>query len=383
MKKIVVTSWCCLLIVVCAARGYAQEPISLGLPVVVNMMVYDKVKTLTIKVDGEYSIFNKNGKIIAAGSAMHKTKLIARISDFFLSNRVIGEQKLLIRAYNGAHIFLNGNPYAESVEFVINGKGSFSVLNRVKLERYLIGVLAGEIDDETPIEAMKAQAIISRTFAIFSLLKNPESAYHMTLKNPQAYRPIMFRSSKYSKAVKDTEGMILTFKGCVFPTYFSAVCGGSTEFSGNVWKLDFDLPATIKCPHCRQARQYRWDLSMTVKELKRLLVKNGLKIGTIYSLEPKKKSAVSDRVTEVIVKHSKGISYVRTNWLRGVMGNDRLRSTSFTAKIENDKVTFSGQGWGHGVGLCQEGAAKMGAEGKSYEEILSFYYPGTELKRIE
>lgn len=383
MRLLRITFWCGVLVVLLCARAYAQEAMSLRLPVVVHMKVYDKIKSLTIKVDGEYCIFDKDGKIISAGSGMQKTKLIARINDFFLSNRMIGEQKLMIKVYGGAHIFLNGNPYTESIHVTIDGRGSFSVINMVKLEKYLIGVLAGEIDDETPLEAMKAQAIISRTFAIFSLLKNPESVYHMTTKNPQAYRPILFQKSNYSKAVKETEGTILTFNGCVFPTYFSAVCGGSTEFSGNVWELDFDLPSTIKCPYCKQSEQFRWALTTSLSDLKKKLVKNGLKIGIINSLEPKKKSAVSDRVTELIVKHSKGNTYVRTNWLRGIMGSDRMRSTNFTVDVDKEKVTFSGRGWGHGVGLCQDGAAKMAADGKSCQDILDFYYPGTELKRIE
>jgi len=383
MKRLLLTILFCACLLSCGTRAFAQGAIQLRLPVVVHMMVYDKVKSLSIKVDGEYCIFDKNGKIIAAGSGLKKTKLIARINDFFLSNRMIGEQKLMIKAYAGAHIFLNGSPFSESVQVSINGKGSFSVINMVKLEKYLVGVLAGEIDDETPLEAMKAQAIISRTFAIFSLLKKPESVYQMTTKNPQAYRPILFQKSNYSRAVKETEGIILTFNGCVFPTYFSAVCGGSTEFSGNVWELDFDLPATITCPYCKGSAQYRWDMSLPLDAFRKLLVRNGLKIGTISSLEPKKKSAVSDRVTELIVKHSKGITYVRTNWLRGVIGSDRMRSTSFTAEIEKGKVKFTGRGWGHGVGLCQDGAAKMAAGGKSFQDILSYYYPGTELKRIE
>ncbi|HRZ87146.1 MAG TPA: SpoIID/LytB domain-containing protein [bacterium] len=370
----------CLAIVPAAA----QEGIQLGMPIVVNMMVFSKTKSVTVKIDGEYTIFDGEGKIIQVGTSITKAKLIARLDQFFLANHMIGADRITIKTYGGVHIFLNGNPFGECMEFSINGKGTFSAINRIKLEKYLIGVLAGEIDDDTPLEAMKAQAVISRTFAVFSLLRNPDSKYQMTMTNPQAYRPIFLKqTSSYARAVKETEGVILTYKNCVFPTYFSAVCGGETEFSGNVWELDFELPETIKCPYCRHAPEIEWRYSISLANLKKKLNKGGMKIGEISSIDPKKKSAVSERVTELVIRHSKGITHARSNWLRNALGSDQVRSTNFSVAMEDGKAVFAGRGWGHGVGLCQAGAAEMGKEGCNYQDILRFYYPGSEIKKLD
>ncbi|MFC2149388.1 SpoIID/LytB domain-containing protein [Candidatus Auribacterota bacterium] len=379
---LLITAAALALVVLVSAPAFAEKNKQRKISSRIRMQVYPWKKTVSVEVNGRYAFLNKEKKITKAGYRLNGSKLTVRLNKFYLNHRYIGDDKIVLRGMRGALIFLNGAPYAQEIEFRIKKPGVFTAINCVNLEAYLKGVLAGEVLPNTSHEALKAQAVISRTCAIYSMLNPRGASFHVAKRFPQNYKAKESYEDTFKKALKDTEGEIVYYKGRIMPAYFCTVCGGKTDDGALVWDIDQELPRGVECPYCRKAKNYFWGYETTAGKLRRMLLKNGYKVGDLISIVPKSKNSSSRRVSKLVIKHTKGVISIDSAWLRKKLGPNNLKSTIFDVAINGDIVRFTGRGWGHGVGLCQEGAAKMASTGKNYQEILKFYYPGSEVRKI-
>ncbi|MEW6096289.1 MAG: SpoIID/LytB domain-containing protein [bacterium] len=287
----------------------------------------------------------------------------------------------LLKPIVGAKALVNGNKYRGEIEVEINGD-EIKVINVIDLEEYLYGVIKNEMSSNAPMEALKAQAVIARTFALANLKKHEEEGYNLCSKvHCQVYKGMDTETDSVINAVNSTQAQVLTYNGEIAKIFYHAWCGGITADASSVWGQDISYLKEVPDPFCRKLGNNGWQYTFALNEIKDILNKNGFNIGNISSIYEGSKSK-SERVNEVVIIHTNGTTAISSNKFRLMVGPDKIWSTLFTIRRNGNKVTFQGRGKGHGVGLCQQGAIMMGKLGYNYKQILGFYYPGIYLRSV-
>lgn len=263
------------------------------------------------------------------------------------------------------------NGYRTIVRLFHHSEG---VIIELPLEDYLLGVLAREMGAGFPLEALKAQAVLSRTFLYELALRSPLNApYHVRGDTShQAFR-IGAISPEMITAVVSTRGEILTFEGAPAVVFFHADNGGISEDPRYVWGFSFPYYRIQRDPFSNQVPP--WRLVLSPEELGRVF-----RFANLRTLELFR--SPSGRVMEVVLKGGNRVVRLKGNEFRLTLGSTRLKSLKFRLAKEGRELVFFGEGYGHGVGLSQWGAKRMAEAGLGYKEILSFYYPGTVLLRL-
>ena len=260
------------------------------------------------------------------------------------------------------------------------GDGMAYVVNDVDLETYVKGVLPAEMFSKWPAEALKAQAVAARTYAVFSACYHAQDFYHVVSTTAsQVYKGAGVRVPSTDAAVDATKGEILHYGNEIFPAYFHSTCGGHTSSVNEVWDQNpFPTLTGVYCPFCADSPHYRWQNAVSCAEVSTRLMKNGYSDETIKNIEIARDDGAG-RVTWLRLIGMSETTVFRANDIRIFVLPDILKSTFFT--ITSDGTTFHihGFGWGHGVGLCQWGARKMAEDGYDYRAILGFYYQSSRL----
>lgn len=266
-----------------------------------------------------------------------------------------------------------------------------TVVARMSLEDYLGGVLAGEVPYERwHAEAMKTQAVTSRTFALYQVSKSTAAPYDVesTIMS-QVFKPAARNHPAIASAVKSTRGLALTNDGTVFCAYFHSTCGSHTEPGALVFPDVGNVPPLrgVDCNYCAQSPSYRWRATFSKSALEQKLRVSNPNLGTISKLEFL--NAVGqplrqyERASLVKVHHSGGVLSLQGNQFRLLANPKELKSLSFESVTERgDALDIAGAGFGHGAGLCQWGSQGLALTGYGYAQILGKYFPGAELTRM-
>lgn len=283
---------------------------------------------------------------------------------------------ILLKPIVGANVLVNGNKYRGEIEIRRN-RNEIRIINIIDLEKYLYGVLKNEMSAKAPIEALKAQAVIARTFALTNLKKHEAEGYHLCQKvHCQVYKGMDTEAESVIKAVDATQGQVLTYNGEIANTLYHAWCGGMTANPNSVWGQNISYLNEVYDPFCKNTANKEWKYIISLNELQNIF--NTGNISSIY-IDSKNEGG---RVNNVIINHTNGLTTIPSHKFRSMVGFDKIWSTMFTIKSNGDKAVFQGKGKGHGVGLCQKGAIAMAELGYNYKQILGFYYQGVYLRSI-
>jgi stage II sporulation protein D len=279
-------------------------------------------------------------------------------------------------------VYVNNKPYRGLAELTVADKGIL-VVNQLPLEEYLVGLINCEISSAWPIEAVKAQALIARTYALHRKLARQNSSFHLESSViDQVYEGCLIEDSRARRAVFETEGEVLTFRGTIIQAFYHSSCGGRTEASENVWGAPFSYLKGVDCQYCLTApTATTWEYRLSLKEIEERLRAAGHKISGLYDIRTGPLNA-RGRLKLVSLVASRGSNSITGDQFRKAIGYSVIKSTRFTVKNEKNDISFSGSGNGHGVGLCQWGAKQRALDGFKSGEILSYYYPGTEIKKL-
>ena len=343
-------------------------------------LLFSPLYSLTIRVKlPEEKLLSAKGKVTIKGMGEEKNFLspygVLRVRDNRLIYQGIDWGKV-IEFSPKENLFQWGNRKYRGLLKIYLKEGKIIPVNYLNIEDFLRGVIKGEISPSWPEETLKAQIVAARSYAVYSL--SPGKLFDVTAGiNDMVYGGVYWEDKRVSGAVRETEKEILVREGKVVPGYFSACCGGYTEWANWVWKKAPEYFVGVPCPFCIESPYYQWRLRISKRALSRCLDVGNIKTLEIISFTP------SGRVNEIKVKGEKKEKIYKGNTFREKIGYSRLRSTFFTFRTGLFFITFSGRGWGHGVGLCQWGARKMGELGYSYREILNFYYPFAEVSTYE
>jgi len=279
-------------------------------------------------------------------------------------------------------VHLNARPYRGIIEVTVTDRGLL-VVNELPLEDYLTGLINCEISSAWPIEAVKAQAVIARTYAINRKNARKNAFYHLeSTVMDQVYEGCLIEDSRARRAVAETSGEVLTYDGAIIQAFYHSNCGGRTEAAANVW--GGTSPPYLKgvdCQYCLTSPSSAWEQRLTLREIGERLKAAGIGVAAVTDIRPGARNN-RGRLRNVVVVSSRGETAVGGDLFRKSIGYGVIKSTNFTVTVANGEAVFSGLGNGHGVGLCQWGAKQRALDGFGYGEILSYYYPGTELKRL-
>lgn len=274
----------------------------------------------------------------------------------------------------GEPVFINDIGYRGKFE-LHNILGKIHIINIVNVEEYLYSVIPSEMPASWNQEALKAQAVASRTYTFYHLLKKNKSQaiYDIdSTTNFQVYKGIVSENPDSTKAVQETNGIIMTYEHEPILAYFHSSSGGKTIDPKYVWK-GCDLPYIrgVKCNFDKESPHYNWEVILSIDEISDALMKKYSRMGKIKSISFKR---FDSRVVEVNIVHSSGDISLTGNEFRLLFPGSKIRSTFFTSERKGTSLVLNGKGWGHGVGMSQWGAKGRGEQGQDYKEILNHYY---------
>ena len=302
---------------------------------------------------------------------------------------LVGREKLrgdvlTIRPSGAGELALDGRRYRGALELRHKG-GGLTAVNIVPVDDYLRSVVPEEMPVDWPAEAIKAQSVAARSFALASSGRHAGEGYDLcTTTHCQLYTGTAAEKSASNAAIKATRGEVLTYGGKPIEALFHTDSGGMTENSEDVWGSHVPY---LRAAKDTPAKTMPWTKTISRADLERKLAAKGHDIGKARSIalsplaigRAAKDRTVSGRVKTMTVKGTKGTATLSGTTWRSLLG---LKSTLFDAKLTKDAVTFTGYGSGHGLGISQWGAERMAAKGKSYADILHHYYTGTKLQQL-
>ncbi|MBS4022253.1 MAG: stage II sporulation protein D [Dethiobacter sp.] len=263
------------------------------------------------------------------------------------------------------------------------------------LEEYLVGVVAAEMPASFGQEALKAQAVVARTYTVNQMIHyggpgcsvNPGADICTISGHCQAWETeedslgkwpaadAAAHLNKIRQAVRDTAGKVITYDGKLIDAVFHSTCGGQTEDSEKVWSTAMPYLRGVACTYCEGTRWWLTEQKLSSAKFATNILPYVTAVPVSSAGRPLLEAASRSDSGRVLTLRVAGES-VRGRDFRSAMG---LPSTNFTWKIDGEQITFTSRGYGHGVGLCQYGADGQAKAGKTYEEIISYYYTGIEM----
>jgi stage II sporulation protein D len=275
-------------------------------------------------------------------------------------------------------IMINNKPYRGTIE-LITLNGNLVVINELPLEQYLVGVINSEISSTWPMESIKVQAVIARTYAVFKRNERSRAPYHLEATvMDQVYNGSELEDSRAARGVYETAGQVLTYNGAVIQAFYHANCGGHTEDVENVWGFSLPYLKGVDCQYCAANGQVGWEQAIPLSKIESLLRGAGHKVYGLVDIKPGSRNS-RGRLKTVLLITERGTMSIPATKFRMAVGSTTVKSTDLTVRVDGGMAYFRGTGYGHGVGLCQWGAKQRALDGFSYAEILLYYYPGTEL----
>lgn len=336
------------------------------------------------------------------------------------------------------------NSYRGQVEFLRKTDSDMTIINVLPMEEYLYGVVPNEMQASSNIEALKAQAIAARTYAYKMINKHASNGFNLcSTTDCHVYKGYASENPNTNKAVDETKDMVVTYNGSLAETLYFSSSGGRTEAAVNVWGTDFPYLQSVEDKYeSGQSTNYNWSVTYTVEQISEKLKSYG--VGTVTSIEITKRSEAGRPIEIVIkgtlkpegvvITKDKCRTFLGLNsqWYTIYAAGSNTNTTNDSYYIKNKNITqpiskikvksatgetkqldsfknitivgangakkntasssssgqiasstgytFVGKGWGHAVGMSQEGARGYANAGYTYDQILAHYYTGTKIE---
>ena len=264
---------------------------------------------------------------------------------------------------------------------VMARKGQLLAVAAIPLETYVAAVVSRETPPKFFPEALKAMAVAVRTYSLGMTRSPRDAAYDVAGSvEDQVFDGIDNVAPQFREAAEATRGEVGLFRGELARTVYHSTCGGRTESAANAWGKGTPYLRDQPCIDCSESPVYRWEYKMSAAEGRRVAQALGVRAGKDLWI-----SVVAWTTTGRASRlrlSSGGVSReVSAAEFRKVAGYARVRSLKMEILPAEDGWIFKGQGYGHGVGMCQFGANGMAKAGLGYRQILERYYPGIEIGR--
>lgn len=322
---------------------------------------------------------------------------------------VWSDEPVVARADANGLLSVDGKPYRGDMAFAGTDSG-LSVVNVVKIDDYLRGVVPLEIGTTAPDDsaAVQAQAVTARSYAYIHLSTDPRQSFDLTGGTlDQVYGGVAVETPVSSEAVESTRTQVLKYAGRVVNAPYHSTCGGTTAAASEIWRSNDEpylqrvsdrIPGSSRY-YCDLAPRFRWTRTIEGPALTAALAQYLPTYASVPNRTPGIPREVtigshtpSGRVGTVTITTDRGNFVVRGNDMRFVLrppNGEILNSTYFSIETTSApdgsiaRLTLHGMGYGHGVGMCQSGAIGRARAGQDYRTILRTYYPGTTVGPVE
>jgi stage II sporulation protein D len=351
--------------------------------------------TVQIGVDGEYQVLPvESSRVIGRGKRLERASVTAAPSGIRIGKNLYPVSRLEIVPERSPSVWVGRHQYRGTLRLFRRSGGSIVAVNVLPLEDYIASVVDSEMPGKFPAAAREAQALVARTYALYQMqasANHPFFDVHATTRS-QKYLGYQYRdqnnrrlageSRNSRKIAGRTRGMVCTFQGRIFCTYYSAVCGGRTTAGKDVFS-DAALPLkSVECRWCRDASRYRWRVDYAKSEVGSRLTQHfqsqGRPFATLQTILPTKDSAGTG-IAEFDISDGRYRYRVSSKELRRILPSSKLYSPNFSIHVSAERLIIEGQGHGHGVGLCQWGARGLALSGRNAIQIIQYYYPGSNV----
>ena len=360
-------------------------------------------KSIVLKLNGQnYDIYDAQGAFLSSMATNKSMK---------------------IQSPRSSPIKINNKRYRGYLTFDTVDK-QLTAINNVGLEEYLYGVVPREMPSTFSYEALKAQAVAARSYAICSVTRNKDKSFDLyDTVSSQVYGGFDAEKDNVRKAVDETRGQILLSDGKVVNATYSSSNGGYTTDANDVWGAKYKYLISKEDKYSINEPNYNWNFEINANDLINGLKKQGINVNSINKIYIKENNN-SKRVKTIAIMDGNKEVLIDNNKFKNAIGANKFKSSMYTVEAsgvsastitpENDndgevtvlfedgvaifisdeasdkaspspaisanaKIKIAGHGWGHGVGLSQWGANNMGKAGLKYDEILKFYYDGAEI----
>ena len=355
------TGWLSLLIwTIAISPAYCQQ---------LRVAIAAKVARINLSSSTPAIVSDENGQKLGELQPLQGSIATASNDRIEFGNSKVTQ--LWVKPQQGGYIWIGDRWYRGSVR-VIPIKNQLLAINHVDLEQYLYSVLGAEMSPTFPAEALKAQAVAARTYALYRSRASSQKPFDVdSTQSSQVYRGLSSEADTTQAAVNATLGQIVTYGGKPILAAFHAASGGHTENVEDIWLsrepylrgvVDYDIGSP----------GYEWTQPFTLAQLSQ-----SLKIKQVRTIVP-------DRVSQFGSVLSVTINGDTTQTFTGSQFRTalKLRSLRFTISPTSTGFTLAGRGYGHGLGLSQWGAYNLAEQGMKYPSILAHYYQGVKIEKL-
>lgn len=362
-------------------RGAAQGP---GPSPVVRVALNTEKKDVALEIRGSYALVDPlTSKELTRDHRLRKTHIVSGEKGIVVGDKEYPLSRLRFLPKEEVTVYMNGKlcKYRGMMDVLLTPKKEIILVNHVELEVYVQGILYHEVSARWPMEALKSQAVISRTYALYQMQVNVKRDYDVTGDiYSQVYGGQSAERYRTNLAVERSKGQVLVYKGKVIPAYFHATCGGYTEDVQELWK-HIDLPPLrgVRCGFCGHSPHSWWKKNFRLKDIEEKLKANGFSVGTIKDIYIGERNESGRIKTLEIINREEKSTLISGKDFRNIIGPNIIRSNDYYVIMRGYYADFIGRGWGHGAGLCQWGAHGMASQGHKCQQILAHYYPGADL----
>jgi stage II sporulation protein D len=350
-------------------------------PPIMRVLLINNVQEAQLSVYGCYQITGSLTNIIDQGQGLQKAKISVTNGGITIGNKRYDTSELRIASRQDGDVELNNLRYRGEIRILQQGNNKFSVIEEIDLESFIAGVLGSEMPQTWNEDALRAQAVTARTYAMYKKKIRRDEIYHLEMIE-LAYRGMAGETPRLNKIIRETSGVVMIYNWNIFPAYFHSTCGGHTEDIHHVFGKDSIPPLTgVVCNYCNNSKHSSWSRDISKSDIEKKLREANICVSNISAVKVINPGA-GNHGSRVEIASLGGNKEMNANDFRLLVGPNILLSTAFNSRSNGKCITFSGRGWGHGVGLCQYGAQAMAEKGSPWTAILKYYYPEIELVRI-
>ena len=286
----------------------------------------------------------------------------------------VAAKELIIEPEDDGYVWIGDRWYRGRTQ-LIRQEDSITAVNQVDLEQYLYSVVGAEAVSTWPIEALKAQAVAARSYALYKRNTTPSSLFDLdTTVGTQVYKGLDSEYTTTHQAVDDTSGQIMTYQNNVILAAFHSSSGGYTENVEDVWTSPLPYLRAV-VDYDQESPVFEWQQVIPVSKIQSLIAG----VGNIRGLQPVQMTP-RGRVITMQVTGDRGTTTISGTELRQALD---LRSTLFRVSTDGSNLKVKGRGYGHGLGLSQWGAYYLAKKGVNYDRILAHYYQNASLSQLE
>lgn len=340
----------------------------------VELRVAIKKEVSNIKVGSSTTAIIKDAAGKQLGQLTPMSAMAAKLNGNRISiNERVGAGELIIEPQDNGYVWI-GDRWYRGTTHLIRRNNNITAINHVDLEEYLYSVVGAEAVSSWPIEALKAQAVAARSYALYKRSTESNSLYDVdTTIGTQVYKGLDSEYTTTHEAVNSTLGQIMTYNNQVILAAFHSSSGGHTENVEDVWTSPLPyLRAVVDYDH--ESPVFEWQQVIPVSKIRSLVAG----IGNVKGLQPAEMTP-RGRVITMKVTGDRGTTTVSGKKLRKVL---ELRSTLFRVSTDGENLHIKGRGFGHGLGLSQWGAYYLAKQGVNYHQILAHYYQSASLAKL-